>query len=173
MTRIAEWAQAFAQIFRSRYVRELESEVARLRVENRALVNSLLGTAGVPPLEIEEPARLPTRMPAASGLGGSVSRGLASSAGGKGTAGPGSFGKIAVPPVRRRSWQQLGRMLEIEEARRDREHAARLARAGDSSAGRSSAPAGVAELARRSGISAKVGPSGKLDAPISKVNGSG
>jgi hypothetical protein len=42
---------------RSRYVRLLEEEVARLRAENRALVNSLLGTAGFPPLSLEEDAR--------------------------------------------------------------------------------------------------------------------
>jgi hypothetical protein len=42
---------------RSRYVRLLEVEVARLRGENRALVNSLLGTAGFPPISIDEDAR--------------------------------------------------------------------------------------------------------------------
>ena len=42
---------------RSRYVRMLEEEVARLRAENRALVNSLLGTAGFPPISLEEDAR--------------------------------------------------------------------------------------------------------------------
>jgi hypothetical protein len=42
---------------RSRYVRLLEEEVGRLRAENRALVNSLLGTAGFPPLSLEEEAR--------------------------------------------------------------------------------------------------------------------
>jgi hypothetical protein len=42
---------------RSRYVRMLEEEVARLRGENRALVNSLLGTAGFPPISPEEDAR--------------------------------------------------------------------------------------------------------------------
>jgi hypothetical protein len=42
---------------RSRYVRMLEVEVARLRGENRALVNSLLGTAGFPPISIDEDAR--------------------------------------------------------------------------------------------------------------------
>jgi hypothetical protein len=41
----------------SRYVRMLEEEVARLRAENRALVNSLLGTAGFPPISPEEDAR--------------------------------------------------------------------------------------------------------------------
>jgi hypothetical protein len=41
-------------VLRSRYVRSLEEEVARLRAENRALMNSLLGTAGFPPVEFPE-----------------------------------------------------------------------------------------------------------------------
>jgi len=36
------------------YVGLLEADVARLRAENRALINSLLGTAGFPPLEFPE-----------------------------------------------------------------------------------------------------------------------
>jgi hypothetical protein len=35
----------------------LEEEVGRLRAENRALVNSLLGTAGFPPITPEDEAR--------------------------------------------------------------------------------------------------------------------
>jgi hypothetical protein len=42
------------QLLQSRYVGMLEGEVVRLRVENRALTNSLLGTAGFPPLEFAE-----------------------------------------------------------------------------------------------------------------------
>ena len=42
---------------RGRYVRLLEQDVERLRAENRALVNSLLGTAGFPPLSLDEDAR--------------------------------------------------------------------------------------------------------------------
>lgn len=38
----------------SRYVCLLEEEVSRLRAENRALMNSLLGTAGFPPVEFPE-----------------------------------------------------------------------------------------------------------------------
>lgn len=38
----------------SNYVRLLEEEVSRLRAENRALMNSLLGTAGFPPVEFPE-----------------------------------------------------------------------------------------------------------------------
>jgi len=44
-------------IWPSRYVELLEGEVARLRAENRALTNSLLGTAGFPPVEYPEPAK--------------------------------------------------------------------------------------------------------------------
>jgi hypothetical protein len=35
----------------------LEDEVARLRGENRGLVNSLLGTAGFPPIALEDEVR--------------------------------------------------------------------------------------------------------------------
>ena len=42
---------------KSRYVHLLEEEVTRLRAENRALTNSLLGTAGFPPVEYPEPAK--------------------------------------------------------------------------------------------------------------------
>ena len=45
------------QLWHSDYVRMLEEEVARLRAENRALTNSLLGTAGFPPVEYPEPAK--------------------------------------------------------------------------------------------------------------------
>jgi hypothetical protein len=41
-------------VMRSRYVGLLEGEVCRLRAENRALMNSLLGTAGFPPVEFPE-----------------------------------------------------------------------------------------------------------------------
>jgi hypothetical protein len=51
------------QALRSNYVRLLEEEVAReraekerLRSENRALMNSLLGTAGFPPVDFPEQA---------------------------------------------------------------------------------------------------------------------
>ncbi len=79
------WATIWHRLTTSRYTRALEEEVARLRAENRALVNSLLGTAGVPPLHVDGSQPAVDRKP--------------------------------IPPVRRRSWQQIGRMLEIEEAR--------------------------------------------------------
>lgn len=40
----------------------LEGEVTRLRMENRALMNSLLGTAGFPPVEYAEPVK-PLELP--------------------------------------------------------------------------------------------------------------
>ena len=47
---------------KTRYVGLLEGEVTRLRAENRALLNSLLGTAGFPPVEFAEPAK-PVELP--------------------------------------------------------------------------------------------------------------
>ena len=45
------------KLLRSKYVRGLEEEVARLRAENRALMNSLLGTAGFPPVKFPEASK--------------------------------------------------------------------------------------------------------------------
>jgi hypothetical protein len=50
--------QTLKKFWQSDYVRFLEEEVARLRAENRALTNSLLGTAGFPPVEYPEPVKL-------------------------------------------------------------------------------------------------------------------
>jgi hypothetical protein len=52
-----EWMTWLARHARSRYVRLLEAEVDRLRAENRSLVNSLLGTAGFPPVSLEDEIR--------------------------------------------------------------------------------------------------------------------
>jgi hypothetical protein len=45
------------RLLQGRYVGLLEGEVVRLRAENRALTNSLLGTAGFPPVEYPESAK--------------------------------------------------------------------------------------------------------------------
>jgi len=50
-TDMRNWLQ---KLFQGRYVGLLEGEVTRLRMENRALMNSLLGTAGFPPVEFPE-----------------------------------------------------------------------------------------------------------------------
>jgi hypothetical protein len=53
-----EIARSREEVTRQRAETERErAEVARLRLENRALLNSLLGTAGVPP--VEEPRPVP------------------------------------------------------------------------------------------------------------------
>jgi hypothetical protein len=54
--------EKWKQLWRSNYVRLLEEEVARLRAENRALMNSLLGTAAFPPVEFPE-APMPQPLP--------------------------------------------------------------------------------------------------------------
>ena len=46
------------KLVQTKYVGLLEGEVARLRAENRALMNSLLGTAGFPPVEFPEAPKL-------------------------------------------------------------------------------------------------------------------
>lgn len=48
------WLQKMLQ---TKYIGLLEADVARLRAENRALMNSLLGTAGFPPVEFPEAPR--------------------------------------------------------------------------------------------------------------------
>ena len=70
---VSEWFRFARRALSSRYVLMLEdelrrsreeiererAEIARLRLENRALLNSLLGTAGVPPVEEPRPALQP------------------------------------------------------------------------------------------------------------------
>ena len=137
------------RITASRYTRALEEENARLRAENRALLNSILGIAGIPPLrvdaEVERQRGRDLRAASRTGKGGTsydaphnfhprvdgkhkadpqratpesdardsdrVSEETRRSARAKG---------LIVPanPLRRRSWQQIGRMLEIENVRR-------------------------------------------------------
>jgi hypothetical protein len=101
---------------RTRYTRTLENEVARLRAENRALVNSILGVAGIPPMRIVEAGSL--RLDAGNASAGEVL--------GRNAKNPrsGPYENDSVVPLRRRSWQQIGRALEIEDiraAQRERE----------------------------------------------------
>ena len=51
------------RLLQSRYVGLLEGEVARLRAENRTLTNSLLGTAGFPPVDYPATATQPREIP--------------------------------------------------------------------------------------------------------------
>jgi hypothetical protein len=112
------------QLMGARYTRELEAEVARLRAENRALLNSILGIAGVPPITVTtwtegEGGRTTEQTEdraLRSGLDGSGVerlRGLRAR-GSKTHRGPAS----TSVPVRRRSWHQINQALEIESARK-------------------------------------------------------
>lgn len=135
------------RITSTREVRALESEVARqgaeidrLRVENRALLNSILGIAGIPPLPIAtftppSPAvrhsESPTHSrggdeslarPASSSHqpadeGDSASRQSTARNGAPISPSPDSPSRVATP-LRRRSWHQINRILEIESARK-------------------------------------------------------
>jgi hypothetical protein len=53
------WLKQFS---RTHYVGMMESELVRLRAENRALTNSLLGTAGFPPVDYPQEATKPVAL---------------------------------------------------------------------------------------------------------------
>jgi hypothetical protein len=94
-----------------RYVTTLEEEVARLRAENRGLLNSILGIAGVPPIPVAmESESKPVEH---SGDAGDSHRAL------RKPAVKSSQGIQAAAPMRRRSWQQINRALEFESAKKN------------------------------------------------------
>ena len=118
----------------TRYARGLEeeatrqrAEIARLRAENRALLNSILGIAGIPPIVVAE-AEIEAAKNSDEAGGDQVSatrsagtsrvrprRAPSAAANGTGQAN-GAAGKLAG--IRRRSWHQINRMLEIESAKK-------------------------------------------------------
>ncbi|MHB8413357.1 MAG: hypothetical protein ACYDDI_15625 [Candidatus Acidiferrales bacterium] len=135
----------FMNRLRSRYTRALEDEVARLRAENHALVNSILGVAGIPPMRAASAV-------AHTSAGLSQVAGAQSASGGATLGSPGrgkprpyqcDIGNLRrkleetsrqldatrsagrelqtagemIAPLRKRSWQQIGRVREIEDAR--------------------------------------------------------
>ena len=137
--------EIWRRITTSRYARALEAgvarrdvelarergEIRRLRAENRALLNSILGIAGIPPViageeewsEAEQKlylapsanaAREPGTAPAATSAQAATNQGFARESAGKLRA-PG--GHLAAP-LRRRSWQQINRALEFASAQK-------------------------------------------------------
>jgi len=129
--------ELWGRLIRANYTKALERDVARLRAENRALLNSILGIAGVPPIVVaaDDPAAsaavdLNANKTASGGssptenerdvgraiaaqsvakAGASLNRNLASNERGL---------KSVATPLRRRSWHQVYRMLEIDAARK-------------------------------------------------------
>lgn len=113
------WGKVAVRL-RGSYARALEEEVARLRAENRALVNSILGLAGIPPMHVLEPGGLKAGK---AGADRSVASKRQNCDFETLKARPVNEEK-SLMPLRRRSWQQIGRALEMEDAlaeRRDRE----------------------------------------------------
>ena len=139
----------------TRYTRALEDELIRLRAENRALINSVLGIAGIAPLRLDAEIARATRVAAHAHATPNSSRlvpqrrrngdvsytapadstvahvpAAASAATREGFASPAPSAAsspenarphpaiLPAPPLRRRSWQQIGRILEITDARR-------------------------------------------------------
>jgi hypothetical protein len=106
------------RITTTRYTRALEAEVAReraenerLRAENRALLNSILGIAGVPPLPVV------SAPPSTSPLSSSPPIGTDVASPPPPQASPKQGASVAIP-MRRRSWQQINRMLEFESTKK-------------------------------------------------------
>jgi hypothetical protein len=117
----------------TRYTRALEAEVVRLRAENRALLNSILGIAGVPPITV---------LPDSVSIGSQDARSLRLESG-RGSVPVGvtqsrlpsakmnaTNGKMQganmVTPMRKRSWHQIYRMLEIDSARKKPQEAVNI-----------------------------------------------
>jgi len=155
--------QIWRRITSTHYTRALETELTRqrakivlLRAENRALLNSILGIAGIPPIPIGLPGRppsVPADEPGSSGTtftplspavghsespthssGGDESLSAPTSSSPQTAAqsdsssrksgtrngsplSPSSTGTRLAAPIRRRSWHQINRMLELESSR--------------------------------------------------------
>jgi hypothetical protein len=116
--------QLWNRIVATRYTRLLEAEVGRLRAENRALLNSILGIAGIPPIIVapEGAENVPPRAQIADTtdtpsalVGGSVSSRRKPRSGNAPARG---VAVNAPSPVRHRSWQQVNRMLELDSVRK-------------------------------------------------------
>ena len=123
--------------------------MARLLAENRALLNSILGIAGVPPItvlpdsvSIGAPAaervadasaiqhkHRRTRQAAAGSAGASTAQSARSIETPRTTVPPSNGnaqGANVVMPMRRRSWHQIYRMLEIDSARKKPQEAVNI-----------------------------------------------
>ena len=102
MTQLVNWVQrAWRRFGDTQYNCALEAEVQRLREENRALMNSILGVAGIPPILTSADIRN-------QGTGNGTIPRL--------TEGANHKSAIPASPLRHPSWQQISKKLEIEAA---------------------------------------------------------
>lgn len=106
---IREW---WRKITPGRYVHALETEVSRLRAENRALLNSILGIAGVPPVTV--PIADVHNYGTAFAAGEKLAEGTSLHSPNE----PATRGVQVAMPMRRRSWQQIMRAWELESGRK-------------------------------------------------------
>jgi hypothetical protein len=88
------------------------AEIIRLRAENRALLNSILGIAGVPPVSASLDDLAATQSQNATPP--SVAR-TANHSGTRANSTP-----HVAAPTRRRSWPQIHRLLEFESAQKEK-----------------------------------------------------
>ena len=109
---VALWQKLTAR----RYVRVLETEVERLRAENRALMNSILGIAGVPPIQVTTGSSGRETVQAVEAKRQTYSKDTYSFACGPGCAKSGA--------TRRRSWYQINKALEFEYGRKPENNSA-------------------------------------------------
>jgi hypothetical protein len=139
------------RITATRYTRALEGEVARLRAENRALLNSILGIAGIPPITvvpdsvpigasdaervadagaIQHKHRRTLQACTAAGSAGTSTAQSARAGDTPATTAPMTNGNAqggnVLMPMRRRSWHQIYRMLEIDSARKKPQEAVNI-----------------------------------------------
>jgi hypothetical protein len=129
--------ELWGRLIRASYTSALERDVARLRTENRALLNSILGIAGVPPIvvTVDESAASAAvgystekttaglvpgpEVESATSKPAVVGTSSATNVGNIGTRASAERGmKSVAAPMRRRSWHQVYRMLEIDAARK-------------------------------------------------------
>src|SRR5271156_6451294 len=139
-------SEMWQRITATRYPRALEAEIVRLRAENRALLNSILGMAGVPPITVAAPPVLPVAAPpntsghafkraenagtTDAALAAEVT-GAAADATSSAPVSPKPGHAVRRPPrmrvkpptdaavpMRRRSWHQIYRMLEFDAAKK-------------------------------------------------------
>jgi hypothetical protein len=119
----------------ARRVRGLESQILSLRAENRALLNSVLGIAGIPPIMVTDPAELlvigqepkqiprtacraPENLEQSNSAPDSAPDHSSQNVSPWKPRGRGANDGRIVAPMRRRSWRQIYRTLELESLRR-------------------------------------------------------
>jgi hypothetical protein len=99
-----------------------DAEIARLRDENRAMLNSILGIAGVPPLpaSLDDLAAVQASLDADAPLHSNSPSPVARSATRSQSRPRANSALHVAPPMRRRSWPQINRLLEFESAQKEK-----------------------------------------------------